>query len=119
MIDIDRIIKTKFVKEIINDKNQQTLTLLPNEELKIVITIPHNVFEWFVEVFDKQGKKVHSNWIDHYGDTEVNLKSEMKESVEGFILAVTKHPLRLIDLGKPEQSILEIYRNEQWTDTIY
>jgi hypothetical protein len=108
-----------LVKEYIADSNTQRLTILPNEELKIVITIPHDVFAWYVDVFDRTDTKIHTNWLDHYGETDAKLTSEMKASVEGFIVAVTKHPLRLIEDGKPGQSILQVYRNDEWTDRIY
>jgi len=120
MIEIDDIIKTDVLDEYIADRHKQTLTIAANnEELKIIVTIPHDVFEWYVDVFDRNGRKVLSNWLDHYGETQTNLRAEMKESVEGFIVAVTKHPLRLIEGRKPEQSILQIYRNDRWTDKIY
>ena len=119
MIEINQNIKISIVKDIFVDNQVQRLTILPNEELRVVITIPHNVFEWFVDVFDASGSKVHSNWIDHYGDTDAKLKSEMKESVEKFVDTITRNPLRLIRADKPEQSTLEVYADEMWTTIVY
>ena len=119
MIVVDQTIKTNIVSDIFVDNQVQRLTILANEELRVVITIPHNVFEWFVDVFDTRGNKVHSSWIDHYGDTDSELKSEMKESVERFIDSITQNPLRVIPGDKPEQSTLEIYADEMWTASLY
>jgi hypothetical protein len=119
MIEIDDNIKANFVKEYIAGNDKQILAIAANDDLKIIITIPHNVFEWYVDVFDKNGAKVYTNWLDHFGDNESNLRTEMKESVQGFMLAVTKYPLRLIVDGKPEQSILQVYRDDMWVDMIY
>lgn len=119
MIDIDQSIKINLVKDILTDDDLQRLTILPNDELRIVITIPHDVFEWFIDVFDGQDNKVHSNWIDHYGDTDSNLNLEMKESVENFIQSVTRYPLRVFSQGSPERSTLEVYKDEMWTTDIY
>lgn len=120
MIELDNTIKTGILNEYNIDNNKQTLSFTANhEELKIIVTIPHNVFEWYVDVFDRNGQKVHSNWFDYYDDIPANLRAEMKKSVEEFILVVTKYPLRLIEGRKPKQSTLQIYRNETWTDLIY
>ncbi|MGC3945567.1 MAG: hypothetical protein QM762_13790 [Chryseolinea sp.] len=119
MMDFDQKFRINFIEDILDDKTQQRLTVRPNTELTIVITIPHNVFEWFVDVFDVQDKKIYSNWIDHYGDTGTKLKSEMKEAVENFIKTVTAYPLRVVASATPERSILEVYRDEMWTNDIY
>jgi len=119
MIEIDHTIMTGLVDEYISDGIRQTLTIVPNEELKIIVTIPHDVFEWYVDVFDRNGSKVHTNWLDHYGDAEINLRVEMKKSIEDFIVAVTKYPMRLIVNVKPELSSLEIYRDDLWSDIFY
>jgi len=119
MIEIDNIIKTTLIKEHIFDSNKQTFTIVPNEELKIVITMPNNIFEWYINVFDRTDRKVHTNWLDHYGDNKVNLESEMKESVQGFINAVMKHPVRLSGDIKTGLSTLEVYRDNEWSDMIY
>jgi hypothetical protein len=119
MIELAQSIKANFIKDIFTDNHTQRLTILPNDELRIVITIPHNVFEWFVDVFDTQDRKVHSNWIDHYGDTEANLKSEMKESVERFIKTASRNSLRLLGSSTPERSTLEAYVDGNWTTSLY
>jgi hypothetical protein len=119
MIEIEQSVKDKIIDNIITHEGVQRLTILPNDELRIVITIPYKVFEWFIDVFDSHGKKVHSNWIDHYGETGTNLESEMKESVEKFIRAVTTCRLRLIPASTPGQSILEVYADERWTAVLY
>jgi hypothetical protein len=119
MIEIDQSIKNNIISDIFTDKSVQRLTILPNDELRIVITIPHSVFEWFVDIFDTADKKVHSNWVDHYGDTDAKLKLEMKESVEKFIHTVTGYPLRLVPANTPEQSTLEVYVDDTWTTNLY
>ncbi|HTJ51752.1 MAG TPA: hypothetical protein VL443_19970 [Cyclobacteriaceae bacterium] len=118
MIEIDQSIKTTL-KDVVTDNNSQRLTILTNDGLRIVIIIPHNVFEWFIDVFDSQNKKVHTNWTDHYGDTEKNLKIEMKKSVEGFIQTVTRYPVRIVMHDKSNRSILQVCKDEVWTDNIY
>lgn len=119
MIELDKNVKTNIADDIYTDNYVQRLTIIPNEALKVVITIPHNLFEWFVDVFDIQNQKIYSNWLDHYGDTNENLKSEMKESVERFIQAITQYPLRVVIASVTEQSTLEIYVDEKWTADIY
>jgi len=119
MIEFDHTVNNNLVNEYITDDCSQTLTILPNEELKIVVTVPHSILEWYVDVFDRNGTKVYSNWRDHFGDVEAELRSQMKESIEGFILAVTRHPLRVREGSRPGQSVLQIYRNDEWTDVNY
>lgn len=51
-----------------------------------MVTIPKNVFEWFVLVSDaKEGKEIWSDWMDHYDDSDEHLEIEMSDRIAGFV----------------------------------
>lgn len=55
---------------------------------EIRLTIPDDVFEWFVHVHDKDGKLLHSEWNDHYGSPNDTLKHERQTDIDQFITEI-------------------------------
>ena len=119
MVEIDESIKTNCLATHFGDDVKQVLTILPNKDLKIIITIPHEIFEWFIDVYEREDSPSYTNWIDHYGATETELRAEMKGSIEEFILTICKHPVRLSNYGGPNHKMLQLCKNEIWIDVTY
>lgn len=63
----------------------------------VTVTVPHDVFEWFVHAKDrKSGQEVWSDWIDYEGydnTSKIELESEMAGDVYKFVDQVSKRPL--------------------------
>lgn len=97
------------------DKKQvMTLNTL-DKNYKIQITLPDNIFEWFIAVLDLNGQKLVSTWVDHYGDTNENLKTEMKTEIENFIKTVSTFKTRIIDLADNKKT-LQYLDNQTWSN---
>ena len=112
MIEIDTSIKTNLLSDYFSDHNSQKLTVDIDNDLKVKIVIPNNCYEWYVDIFNQAGEKVFTNWYDHYGDSDQNLKNEMKESIEDFIINILKYPTRVIGAS------FQIYNDDIWTEII-
>jgi len=119
MIEINVYLKNQFVSNYSLDDKQQTLKLISPNGLKVLIFIPHDIFEWFINITDESGKKMYSNWIDHYGDNNENLTIEMKESVEQFILLVAKNPIRIVEELASGKKVLESLNAGNWLEVTY
>lgn len=115
MIDIDNSITTLTNVDYFVDGNTQTLSIKLYDDYYMKIVIPHSVFEWFVDIYDKN-EKVWSKWYDHYDDTTENLKTEMKNSIEEFVREVSGHPCKLIPGKRIKDSLFYVYKNDSWVE---
>lgn len=96
-----------------SDKKQvMTLSDL-DKNYKIQITLPDNLFEWFIDVFDINGQKLVSTWVDHYGDTHENLVNEMRNEIIGFIKIVSENKTRVVNLINNKKTF-QYFDNQVW-----
>ena len=66
------------------------------ENLMCEVTVPRERFEWFAAVKRRGEKKDEwSDWMDHYGSADVQLDSEMAESIRAFVERVLRSEIRL------------------------
>ena len=92
----------------LNEKQVQILEIKGPKGYLIKVTIPDGIFEWFVDVFDSNKNKIHSDWTEHYGSPIENLKAERQTDIEQFVDEVLKG-----NLDFTESSILdEFYKNK-------
>lgn len=100
--------KLENVSYGIDEKQVQFLEIKGPDGYLVQVTIPNGIFEWFVDVFDGNKNKIHSDWTDHYGDPIEILKVERQTDIEQFVNEVLKG--RLSFTGN---SILdEFYKNK-------
>jgi len=72
---------------------ENQVQILEIKDLKghfIQITIPDGIFEWFVDVFDRNKNKVHSDWTEHYGSPIDILTAERQSDIEHFVDRILK-----------------------------
>lgn len=118
MILLEEIIDKENSFELVNAATSQIATInLPNT-LKIEITVPNDVFEWYVDVYNSDGIMLTSNWYDHYDDKKENLMIEMRDSIAEFIHAVTKNDSRIVAKQNSSGSIFQILIDNKWIDYI-
>lgn len=96
-----------------SDKKQVMTLSTVDKNCKIQITLPDNLFEWFIDVFDITGQKLVSTWVDHYGDTHENLIIEMRNEITGFLKIVSENKTRVIDLADNKKTF-QYFDNEAW-----
>jgi hypothetical protein len=75
--------------------SQEGVTLSPGESavvlrvsrppVNLVLTVPDNVFEWFVSVSNSETGGTVEDWVDHYGAPRAQLQAEMASEVLSFM----------------------------------
>ncbi len=96
------------------DSVKQILTLKSiDESLRIQITLPTNLLEWFINILDANDQIVASAWVDHYGKNDEELKKEMREEINRFIKMVSTYQTR-VTVG--ESKTFQYYDNENWNN---
>jgi hypothetical protein len=70
------------------------------DNLSVLVTIPKDVLEWFVDARDDPtGRSVH-DWCDYvgYDETPIDvLTADMAEDVQRFVEQLLKRPLRTVE----------------------
>ena len=78
------------------------VTICKPDSLSIEVTIPDDVFEWWVSVIDSAtGREFALDWCDHYGDADEQLHEQMAEEIGTFMDGVVDAPVRLVSKQKP------------------
>lgn len=96
------------------DSVKQNLTLKSiDKTLRIQITLPTNLFEWFINILDANDQIVASAWVDHYGKNDEELKKEMREEINRFIKMVSTYQTR-VTVG--ENKTFQYYERENWNN---
>ena len=90
--------------------------------LVITITVPHEVFEWFVDVEDRAaGLKAH-DWYDYAryeSGRASNFDREMAADLRSFIENIAERPLRMIDADPRKSSgVLEWQQDGTWAAAV-
>ena len=112
------IVDVRHSFEYYNGDSSQILIInLPNT-LKIKLTVAHNVFEWFVDIYNSQGILLISNWYDHYDNSYDTLIKEMQESITQFVSNITENKTRVIVEKRflNQKTIFQVFRNDIWVE---
>jgi hypothetical protein len=96
-----------------DDAKQILILHSVNETLSIQITLPNNLFEWFINILDSSGQIVASTWVDHYGNSDEELKKEMRDEINQFIKMVSTHQTRVTS---GEKKTFQYYESENWNN---
>lgn len=98
------------------ESDRQELTIFSKDRLlKIIVLVPHGIFEWFIDVYSND-KKVLSTWIDHYGSPREELITEMKTDLDEFISTATRYDLQVgpITSRDTKKVSLQYHSNGGW-----
>ena len=71
------------------------------------------MFEWFINILDSSGQIVASTWVDHYGNSDEELKKEMRDEINQFIKMVSTHQTRVTS---GEKKTFQYYESENWNN---
>lgn len=100
--------------------------IVPAADMKITVTIPRDVLEWFIDVqCPVTGKELTSDWADHYatdGETDEELRDERREEILSFLATLLEQPLRLVTertrrlffLGTRLRYFVEVQQDGAW-----
>ena len=104
----------------IDKQSTQRLKTKLNNNITVELTIPNNIFEWFVDVFDNHNVKLISDWYDGYGEKKEILIKERQLEIESFIQNITNNKIRFIQnkKGFKHTSLFQYEMNGLWIDLI-
>ena len=115
-VDLSELMLPNNHLRYFGDSKKQVLTIKTVDRLnKVEITLPDKIFEWFIDVNDLNNQTLVSTWVDHYGDTDENLKLEMRNEIQNFIEIVSKKDTRVIDKGLNSKTFQYI-DGQTWCD---
>ena len=84
--------------------------------VNLVLTVPDNVFEWFVSVSNSETGGTIEDWADHYGAPREQLQAEMASEVLSFARNVVGRHLRFSETqGK---LVLEWRIGDDWRQCV-
>jgi hypothetical protein len=84
--------------------------------VNLVLTVPDNVFEWFVSVSNSETGGTVEDWVDHYGAPGAQLQAEMSSEVLSFARNLLDRPLRFSETqGK---TVLEWRIGDDWCQCV-
>jgi hypothetical protein len=118
MVNLEELIGVEISSDLVKRETCQVANITLQNGLKVEITVPYDVFEWFVNIYGKEGNVIATTWYDHYGDKKENLEGEMSASIFEFIDDVTKNESRIIPKQKSTGNIFQIMKDNQWQDYI-
>lgn len=115
-VDLSDLMPPDTHVQYFGEGTKQVMTLKTVDKLvKVQITLPDKVFEWFVDILDNNGQTITSTWVDHYGDNEENLKTEMRTEIESFIKIVATKKTRVVN-RQNQTKTFQYLDNETWVD---
>lgn len=84
----------------IDNQNTQKLKTKLNNNILVEITIPSDIFEWFINVFDDKNVKLISDWYEVYGEKKEDLIKERQLEIETFIQNIINNKIRFVQNKK-------------------
>ncbi len=84
----------------IDNQNTQKLKTKLNNNILVEITIPSDIFEWFINVFDDKNVKLISDWHDGYDDKKEVLIKQRQLEIETFIQNIINNKIRFVQNKK-------------------
>ena len=91
---------------LVEDRDE-TKFVIERDGLRITITVPRSVQEWFVDVEELATGLRLRDWCDYAGyepRTVVDQRRDMAEDLDGFLAKIISSPLRVRRL-RPEQQV--------------